>query len=212
MARFPKPIIGLTGGIGAGKSTVAAELAKLGCAVLDSDQLAAEALRDAAVAAQVRRLWGEAVFRPDGTVDRAALAGKVFHDPEALRRLNRLLHPRVARLRLDRMRRLKYNKMVKAVVWDSPLLVESGLHEQCDAVIFVEAGWESRLQRVARTRGWNARQLREREKFQLPLDKKAQVAQYIIHNDGDAALSRDQVRDLFSRILTNFRRHPPSSS
>lgn len=211
--RYPKPIIGLVGGIGAGKSTVAGELEKLGCAVIDSDKLAAAALQEPVIQAQLRQWWGEEICPANGSINRQALAAKVFANPggyRELERLNGLIHPRVAQMRREKMLQVEHNPLVVGVVWDSPLLVESGLQNECDAIIFVKASEEMRRKRVFQTRGWDDREIRRREKFQAPLDKKMEIADYIVDNDGDWASSGTQTCRVLSQILAEFGRIPPS--
>ncbi len=211
--RYPKPIIGLVGGIGAGKSAVAGELEKLGCVVIDSDKLAAAALQEPVIQAQLRQWWGEEICPANGSINRQALAAKVFANPDGsreLERLNGLIHPRVAQMRREKMLQVEHNHSVVGVVWDSPLLVESGLQYECDAIIFVKASEEIRRKRVLQTRGWNEREIRQREKFQAPLDKKMEISDYIVDNDGDWAASGIQARHVLTRILAEFGRLPPS--
>jgi dephospho-CoA kinase len=130
-----KPVIGLTGGIGSGKSLVASQLAALGCAVIDADEIAAQALEDPHVVREVLEKWGEAVRGPDGRIDRQALARIVFDDPDELARLEELIHPMVHRSRAALHRRYQRDPLVRAIVEDCPLLMEKGLDADCDAVL-----------------------------------------------------------------------------
>jgi dephospho-CoA kinase len=195
-----KPVIGLAGGIGSGKSTVARLFASEGCAVIDSDALAHEALQSPEVGAVLRDWLGDAAFHSDGRVNRKAVGGLVFGNPENIARLNGLIHPRVAALRDGLMKTYLDDSAVLAIVWDSPLLVETGLHADCDAVVFINVPREIRLQRVREKRGWTAEELERREKLQFPLDKKAQVADYCLDNSGDEASSLRQVQRVLSQL------------
>jgi dephospho-CoA kinase len=195
-----KPVIGLVGGIGSGKSTIARLFASEGCAVIDSDALAHEALQTPEVRAQLRDWLGEAAFHPDGGVNRRAVGGLVFNNPEKIARLNQLIHPRVATMRDALMRTYLADGAVRAIVWDSPLLVETGLHEGCDAVVFIDVSREMRLQRLQEKRGWTAEELERREKLQIPLDKKAQVADYCVDNSGDEASGLRQIQRVLSQL------------
>src|SRR5687768_9172845 len=98
-----KPVIGIVGGIGSGKSHVARLFGELGCLVIDSDAQVREAYRDPAVLGTIREWWGDAVFRPDGSLDRSAVAARVFADPSERRRLEGLVHPLVHAARERRM-------------------------------------------------------------------------------------------------------------
>ena len=118
-----------------------------------------------------------------------------------LRRLESLIHPLVGEIRDTLMANAPAG--TKAIIWDTPLLYEVGLDKQCKAVVFVDAPLETRLSRVAGSRGWSADELHRREKSQLSLDKKREMAHYIVHNTADAAYARRQVEAVLSRILLN---------
>jgi dephospho-CoA kinase len=196
-----KPVIGLTGGIGAGKSFVAAQLAQLGCGVIDADALSREAMADEDILAAIRQQWGDDVFDVTGKVDRKALATRVFADPLELKQLEGLVHPYVHRQRRVMRERLMDDHSVVAVVEDCPLLFESGLDAQVDVTIFVATEEKIRQQRVQLTRGWSAQELARREKNQLKLDTKAQYADYVVNNNEGEKDCFDQTRIVLSRIL-----------
>jgi dephospho-CoA kinase len=195
-----KPIIGLAGGIGSGKSFVAKLFEELGCVVINSDDLAHEAHGDPVVRQAFRSWWGQGVFKADGSVDRRAVAKIVFADPAERARLEALLHPLIDRLRIEKMRSAGNSAL--AFVWDSPLLFETGLDARCDATVFVDAPEAVRVNRVT-PRGWDAGELARREKNQWPLDKKRAIADYVVDNTADAGQTRGQVSRLLSRILSS---------
>ena len=197
-----KPIIGIAGGIGSGKSFVASLLAEMGCHVIDSDAHVREAYKDSDVRRTLEEWWGPAVLLPEGKVDRALIAGKVFADPAERVRLERLIHPLVGQAREREMAAVARDPKVLAFVWDAPLLFEAGLDKACDAVIFVDSPLEARLLRVKETRGWGPQELGKREISQWPLDKKRDLSDYIVTNAADAAAVRDQVRELLPLILS----------
>lgn len=196
-----KPIIGLAGGIGSGKSLVAMQLAELGCAVIDADQLAKQALDLPQSRQQLVDWWGPQVLNPQGTIDRHAIGKIVFDDPDQLDRLEQWIHPQVDQARRQLHRRYQQEADIAAIVEDCPLLFETGLDKQCDKIIFVKTSRENRLRRLAQTRGWSDQELARREKNQLGLDKKAQEADYIIVNDADEEECFSQVRHVLSQIL-----------
>jgi dephospho-CoA kinase len=202
--RFSKPVIGLVGGIGAGKSFVAGEFAKNGCAVIHSDELGHAVLEDPAVIAQLVAWWGDQVLDGNGRIVRKRVAEKVFDSPAELVRLQQLMHPKIAILRDKMMHHLVTDKKVIAIVFDSPLLIETGLNKECEAIIFINTSKQARLARVAKSRGWDAAEVTRRENFQMALDKKRQFADYTIDNDGDLAHCAGQVRDVLSRVLASF--------
>lgn len=202
LVRGAKPIIGLAGGIGAGKSVVASILGEMGAAVIASDRLNHEELDSTEVLSRLRQWWGNAVVQPDGRADRRAIRRIVGRDGAARERLERLVHPRIARRREELTRRHQADPSVRAIVWDSPLLYEVGLAEQCDYVLFVEADEEIRLERVTRDRAWTAGDLDRLEKSQGPLDFKRDSADYRVVNNSGIDELRRQVEDVFSRILS----------
>lgn len=196
-----KPVIGIIGGIGSGKSFVADLFGELGCLVIKSDDQVRQAYREPQVKEAIRQWWGDAMLTPDGEVNRAAIAGKVFSNPAERQRLEQLLHPMVAEARDRLMAQAAKDPAVRAYVWDTPLLLEAGLKPCCDAVVFVEAPLEVRQERVKRTRGWEPAELIVREKSQLPLDKKQEMSDYMIRNTAEAEEVHRQVREVLSRIL-----------
>jgi len=205
-----KPIIGLVGGIGSGKSFVARLFGELGCAVIDSDAQVRAAYDDPGVRQTLRGWWGERVFQPDGTVNRAAVARIVFNDPAERTRLESFIHPLVAGRREREMEKLATDPRVVAFVWDTPLLLEAGLRDRCDAVVFVDAPAGIRVSRVRRQRGWDEQELRRRENLQWPLDKKRQMSDDVMNGAADADGVRRQVRAVLSRILSQKSQKPGS--
>ncbi len=143
--------VGLTGGIGAGKSLVAGRLGELGAVVIDADALARAVLAPGTPGlSEVAAVFGTQVLTPQGTLDRAALAGLVFNDAVARSQLNRITHPRIAALTLEAFAAAPPDSVV---VHDVPLLVENAMSEQYDLVVVVYAPAELRVQRLVQTRG-----------------------------------------------------------
>jgi len=196
-----RPIIGIVGGIGAGKSLVARIFGELGCMVIDADEQVGRAYEREDVRRTLRQWWGQQAFNADGTVNRSFIARRVFSDEDERRRLEALLHPIVADMRRQTMAAAAGDSQVVAFVWDAPLLVEAGLHRECDAIVFVDAPEELRRQRVLKYRSWQADEWERREKSQLPLDKKRRLANYIVTNAAGADDIRRQVREVLFRIL-----------
>ena len=203
-----KPVIGIVGGIGSGKSFIARLFGEMGCHVIDADAQVRQAYNDPAVKQTLRQWWGDAVLAPDGSLDRKAIAVRVFGNAEERKRLEGFIHPIAAEDRRRQMENLAQNVQVLAFVWDTPLLLEAGLGSQCDAVVYVDAPPELRLERVARARGWCEAQLLQRENLQWPLDRKRQIADYVISNTADAGDARRQVRDVLSRVLARASHRP----
>ncbi len=197
----PKPVIGLVGGIGAGKSAIAALCAKHQCAVIDSDALSHEILQSPPLKNHLATLFGPSIFSADSSVDRKALGRLVFSAPTKLANLNALIHPHVNRRRDELMAIHLADPHIHAIVWDTPLLLESALDRECDCIVYVGTPPEVRLDRLKSTRGWTPSDLAEREKLQFPLDKKALIADYCIDNGGDKAASEDQVLRVLSLFM-----------
>jgi dephospho-CoA kinase len=195
-----KPVIGILGGIGSGKTTVAAEFGRLGCAVIHADSIAHEVLQRPDVRRQVVQLLGDAVLDTDGHVDRKKVAAVVFADPEKLAALNRVIHPRVM-AEVDRLiRAYQQQDGVPAVVLDIPLLVEVGWTDRCDRLVFVACDLETR---ASRSRTLTAEEIRARENFQISLDKKANLADNTIQNESDLSALAGQVATIFSSTVKN---------
>ncbi|HEX8521252.1 MAG TPA: dephospho-CoA kinase [Tepidisphaeraceae bacterium] len=196
-----KPIIGVAGGIGAGKSFVAKFFEELGGLVLSADVHAREAYGRDDVKQMLRKWWGGDVFTSAGTVDRAKIAQRVFVEPDQRLRLEKLIHPLVIQRRNELMSQHANDPKVTAFIWDVPLLFETGSNQRCDAVLFVDAPEAERQRRVQTQRGWDLGEMLRREKAQWPLDKKREMSDYVISNAADADAVRNQVRDVFSRIV-----------
>jgi dephospho-CoA kinase len=199
-----KPIIGLAGGIGAGKTSVARILESLGAAVIDFDRLAHEELGVQEVVAALRRWWGESVCLPEGRPDREAIAKIVFSDESELARLESLLYPRIGSRCEELVRRYVDDPDTKAVVLDAPKLFEAGLNELCDKVVFVEADWSMRVRRVAESRGWTEEEFTRRENLQKPLDMKQANADHVVKNHSGIDALQAQVERVFSSVLASF--------
>lgn len=211
MTKAGKPIIGIAGGIGSGKSTVAAILCDLGAKVIDADRINHEELDSPGVLETLVGWWGEAVLAPGSggsgsTVrrgaNRSAIREIVRENPAELGRLERLVHPRIARRSEELLAAYDRDPEVRAIVWDAPLLYEVGLAERCDCVVFVNADEPTRLKRVRQTRGWDLEDLRRLQASQKPLDFKRNRADYTVENNSDTDDLRRQVERVFSRILS----------
>lgn len=202
--RRSKPVIGLSGGIGAGKSVVARLCEEFGAAVIDSDKLAHDELRQPDVVGTLRQWWGNGICRTDGSVDHKRVAAIVFEDGSQLARLEGLLYPRLAARRDVMLDRLDADPAVRAVVIDAPKLYEAGVDRLCDVVVFVDAHRADRVRRVAQSRRWSEDELARREKVQIALDIKRKNADYVVTNHAGIEELRPQVERVFSKILASF--------
>lgn len=196
-----KPVIGLLGAPGSGKSLVARQLQQLGCAVIDADEIARQALDEPAVRDQLVTWWGSEVLDAAGKVSRQAVGAIVFKNPEQLAKLEALTHPRVHARRSALRKQFQADPAVKAIVEDCPLLLEKQLEGDCDVLVYVDAPRAVRLQRVKQTRGWSEAELLGREKNQWPLDTKRSRADYVVSNHAAESDTLAQVRSVLSQIL-----------
>ena len=177
------PVIGLVGGIGSGKSTVAEVFASLGCVVSDSDQQVRELMREPSVISRLREWWGDDVVDQDGQIDRSRVAQIVFEKPFERRKLEGLIHPMVHEHRKACIEQAIEDGSAGVII-DAPLLFEAGVDGECDAIVYVDTPHPVRVARVAKSRGWSEKELDRREKAQLGLEEKRKRSDYVVANSG----------------------------
>lgn len=176
--------VGLTGNIASGKSSVARVWRSLGAPVIDADVLARRAVEPGSPGLRaIRERWGQEVLTGSGELDRAALRRVVFADPAERERLEGIVHPAVAALRDEEVRRVE-ERGEPVVVADIPLLFEVGMQSQFDVVVLVDAPEEVRLERLVRDRGLDADEARSMIRAQMPAALKRAGADRVIENDG----------------------------
>jgi len=191
-------VIGLVGGIGSGKSSVARAFASLGALVYDADRETSKVLAQRDVVETFREWWGDRVVNGDGSVNRREVAQIVFSDEAERERLEGLVHPRLAAARKEvKVEAQRVN--APAVIVDAPLLFEAGIEGECDKVVYVDTPRELRLARVA-SRGWDGDELDRRERAQKPLDEKRARSDAVIDNSGDEAALRAACEELLARF------------
>jgi dephospho-CoA kinase len=191
--------VGLTGGIGSGKSTVGQMLAQRGAVVIDGDRIARELVvpGSPALEAVVAR-FGAGVRREDGTLDRLALADIVFPDPGALADLDAIMHPRIA-ARAAELLDAAERSGAPVIVYDMPLLVENDQAAEFDVVLVVQAPMATRLARLA-LRGVRVEDARDRMDRQATDEQRAAVADIVLDNSGDESALAHQVDDVWRRL------------
>jgi dephospho-CoA kinase len=196
-----KPVIGILGGMYSGKSTVAAELAKLGCAVIDADSISHQLLEEKDVLKKIVRVFGKEILDEKGKISRSALANRVFGDPAKLAKLTGILHPLVMVRVEELIAKCAPQPAVRAIVLDIPLLVEVGWEKRCDHLIFVDCSPPIRLERAKNKGVFDADQLKIRENLQISLDKKKHIADNIVDNNSDLSGLSKQIAEIFSTIM-----------
>lgn len=194
-------VLGVTGGIATGKSSVASMFAQLGAAVVSADKLAREAVAPGTdVLADLAARFGEKIIADDGTLDRAALSEIVFTDSAARDDLNRLIHPAIARLAEERLSRLRQSGK-RLIVYEAPLLFEAGAESRVDRVLVVVADPDTQLGRLVKRDEISRLDARNRIDSQMALADKAARADYVIDNSGSEEQTYAQVRELFNRLV-----------
>jgi len=198
-----KTVIGILGGVGSGKSTVAAEFAKLGCKVVDADKIAHDLLEKKAAKKKIVDLFGKTVLDSTGKIDSKKLADVVFADADKLSSLNKIIHPLVLGRAEELIKRYNRQNEVKAIVLDMPLLVEVGWAKRCDKLIFVDCKRQLRVDRAKKMGVFEENQLKIRENFQISLDNKVAIADNTVDNNSAFSALPRQVADIFSYIVDN---------
>lgn len=187
--------VGLTGGIGSGKSEVARLLSSYGALVIDADAIAREVVAPGTAGlARVVEEFGTGVLRPDGSLDRPALGAVVFSDPDRLAALNAIVHPLVGARTAELMRTAPEGAVV---VYDVPLLVENHLEAAYDVVVVVDASPETQVRRLVEHRGMAEADVRARMAAQASREQRRAAAGVVIDNDGDLDDLRSQVQRLW---------------
>jgi dephospho-CoA kinase len=194
-------LVGLTGNIAAGKSTVARRFAEHGATIIDSDLLSRRAVEPGMPAyVQIVRRWGRDVLAPDGLIDRGVLREQVFGDQLQLEELNRIIHPEVLRMR-DRQVAEARERGDRIVVCDIPLLFEVRLTEEFDRIVLVDAPRDVRLERLVRDRALRETEAMEMIAAQMPAELKRARADYVIDNTGSRADVDRRADDVWTALV-----------
>jgi dephospho-CoA kinase len=204
----PMPvIIGLTGGIASGKSTVSGLFRELGAVVIDADALARDVVAPGQPALEdIRKVFGDDVLTESGELDRAGLAAIVFGNDDARARLEGITHPRIAEAMMTATQRAG-EEGHRWVIYDAALIVEKGHHHWLDSVIVVAVSPSTQLERLRRRDGLNPEQAQARLDAQMPLADKIAVATFVIDNEGSVEQTRRQVVALHQTIDGRVRAH-----
>ena len=194
-------LVGLTGNIASGKSTVSRMLSERGATIIDADVLARAAVELGTRGYErIVERWGDAVLAPDGHLDRAALRRIVFSNPDELEQLNAIVHPEVERMR-DRLVREARERGDRIVVADIPLLFERHLGDHFDRIILIDAPREIRLERLVSDRGLREPEAMEMIAAQMPAELKRARADFVIDNDNTLEALGRKVEATWARLL-----------
>jgi len=198
------PVVGLTGGIASGKSTVARAFAARGVPVVDADQLAREVVAPGTEGlAEIVATFGDDVLLADGALDRKALGARVFHDAGLRQKLNAITHPRIARLSAQRL--ASVDVTAPYAIYEAALIVENGLHRAMQALIVVALAPEVQRARMITRDGLSEDEAVRRIEAQAPLAKKLEVADYVIDNSGELTELSRRVDEVHRALLERLR-------
>ncbi|MGV3607321.1 MAG: dephospho-CoA kinase [Planctomycetaceae bacterium] len=196
-------VLGIVGGVAAGKSHVASAFTSLGAQVIDADLIGHAVLKDPEVKKQLVQRLGESILDPQGEIVRPAVGALVFGSSSEAKQnrqfLESLSHPRIRSQIQHQLETLRMQNC-PLVILDAALLIETGLAKLCDAVLFVEVPEATRLKRAI-TRGWTKEQWQTREANQLPLAEKRAAAKFVIQNDGNEPLLHNQAKQVWETLV-----------
>lgn len=195
-----KPILGLIGGIGSGKSLVSAEFAKHGGFLISGDQLGHEALRQPDIMRQVVDRWGTGVTAADGSIDRRQLGRRVFAAEAERKELERIVFPYIERRIREEIEKANGQADASFVVLDAAVMLEAGWNNVCDWLVYVDVPRELRLRRLAQQRGWDEKEVTAREAAQMRLTEKQKRADFTLDNSGFPEITAQEVENLLSEL------------
>jgi dephospho-CoA kinase len=208
---WPYLLVGLTGGIATGKSTVSAMFRALGCVIIDADLLAREVVEPGEPAlADIVRDFGSGILTSDGRLDRQALGAVVFGDAARRQRLEAITHPRIRERFARRLESLADERFDGIVIFDAAVIVESGNWKTMDRLVVVVADDATQIARLQARDGISREEALRRIGSQMPLSEKAKLAHYVIDNSGDRAATEAQVRNVYAALRAELAARSPS--
>lgn len=197
-------ILGITGNIASGKSTIAGAFAKLGAALIDADQVARDVVAPGSpVLRQLVVRFGADILLENGQLDRGKLGQIIFSDSVARQDLNEIMHPAIAQLAVERLQQLKKRPGLPLVVYEAPLLFEAGAEGRVDQVLVVKIDPQVQLQRLMQRDDLDEAAARQRIAAQMPQEEKLVRADYVIDNSGTVEAAMEQVGLLWERLQKN---------
>ena len=197
-------ILGITGNIASGKSTISKELARRGAVVVDADQLAREVVESGSSALKkIVKLFGTEVLQKDGDLDRDRLGQMVFADIKVRAMLNRIIHPEIAKKSTEQLQQLKQRTDIPLIVYEAPLLFEVGAETRVDKVLVVEIDPEEQLKRLRARDGSDEVSAQQRIAAQMSQQQKIDRADFVIDNSGTVAETLQQIDLLWPQLVGN---------
>jgi dephospho-CoA kinase len=194
-------IVGLTGGVASGKSIVSRILKEEGAYLIDADQIARELVEPRTPTwKELIKVFGKEILQKDGSIHRKKLAAKVFSDPEQRNLLNRILHPRIKKEMGRRVKAISQRDPEAIVIFDAPLLIETGDHREMDKVIVVTSTEEQQIERFMEREGMDQEEARRIMASQIPTEEKLKVAHFVIRNEGSLGETEKRTREVFQEL------------
>jgi dephospho-CoA kinase len=199
------PLVGIVGGVGAGKSSVVRNVKSLRLHFIDADRIGHDQLTVKKIKDQIVKTFGTQVLDSSGDISRPDLAAQVFGDSsekqDKRKQLNTIVHPAI---RSEIRRQINSAPQdADAIILDAALLLEAGWADECNAVIFIDTSLEQRRKRVAETRGWSAEELQRREASQLSLEEKRRRSDFCVDNSGDISVAAHQMEQALMKIIAD---------
>ena len=195
-------VIGITGGIASGKSTIAKMLESLGASVINADEICHRLINTKSISQKIINRWGDHIQDKYGRIERDKLGEIVFSDRKEISTLNKMIHPEAIKRIKNRITKLRNQSTTVAIVLDAALLVESNLIDICDITLYVDTRKNTCKARVKNSRKWPSGEITKREKFQCSLREKREIADIVISNNQHQADTLKQVKDFWHQSIT----------
>lgn len=194
-------IVGLTGGVGSGKTVVSQTLREEGAYLIDADQIARELVEpNTSTWKELIQAFGKEILKEDGSIDRKRLAQRVFSNPEERNLLNQMIHPRIKEEINRRKEEILQRDPEAVIIIDAALLIELGDHREMDKVIVVFAPMEQRIERLERRDGMSREEAQKVISSQMPQEEKVKVADFVIRNEGTLEETKEKARKVFQEL------------
>jgi dephospho-CoA kinase len=199
-------VVGVTGGIGSGQSTVCRYLKEFGCKIIDVDKKAKQIInKDRSLQKDLIRNFGKDIFGPDGKLDRRRLASLAFQEEEKTLMLNRLVHPKMVAEVIEEMENARFSQRYPVIVIDAALIYEISIEQMFDYIIVVYTSLKRRLERVMKRDEQSREEVMARVRRQIPLEDKRKWADFVINNDRSPKELKKQTEEIFEKITDDVR-------